>query len=216
LGWAKVGDREIEPPLDLPVRVLRQADRARLANAFEPRGDVDAVAHQVPVAFLDDVAQMDADAKLDAPFGRQARIALDQPLLHFDRAAHRVDHAAEFDEAAVAGALDDPPVMGGDRGVNQVAPEAPKARERAILIRSREPAVPDHIGDQDRRNFPGLAHGRAPRPPARLAQKRPEAFSIHSESGAGASAEFQPETPLAAPPLSHGRAGAAASVFASR
>jgi hypothetical protein len=49
--------------------------------------------------------------------------------------------------------------MRGDRGVDQVAPEPPKARERAILIRSREPAAADDIGDQDRRNFPGLAHG---------------------------------------------------------
>ena len=89
---------------------------------------------------------------------RHAGVALDQAVLHFDRATHRVDHAAKLDEAAVAGALDDPPMMGGDGGVDQVAPQAPKARERAILVRSREPAVPDHIGDQDRRNFPGLAH----------------------------------------------------------
>ena len=75
------------------------------------RGDVDAVAHQVAVGLLDDVAQMDADAELDAALGRQAGVALDQAVLHFDRAAHRVDHAAELDEAAVAGSLDDAPMM---------------------------------------------------------------------------------------------------------
>ena len=158
LGRAEIGDREIEPPLDLTIGVLGQTDRAGLADALQSRGDIDAVAHQIAVALLDDVAEMNADAELDAALGRQAGVALDQAVLHFDRAAHRVDHAAKLDEAAVAGALDDPPVMRGDGGVDQVAAEPPKARERAILVRSREPAIADDIGDQDRRNFPGLAH----------------------------------------------------------
>ena len=59
--------------------------RARLGQAFEPRGDIDAVAHQIAVALLDDVAEMNADAKLDAALGRHAGIALDHPVLHFDR-----------------------------------------------------------------------------------------------------------------------------------
>ena len=101
---------------------------------------------------------MNADTELNAALGRQARVALDQAVLHLNRKAHRVDHAAKLDEDSVAGALYHAPVMGGDGGVDQVAPQAPKARERAILVRSREPAVADHIGDQDRRNFPGLAH----------------------------------------------------------
>ena len=41
---------------------------------------------------------MDADAELDAALGRQARIAFDHAVLHFDRAANRVDDATEFDE----------------------------------------------------------------------------------------------------------------------
>ena len=98
----------------LPIGVLGETDRARLGDALQPRGDVDAVAHQIAVALLDDVAEMDADAKLDALVGRDARVALDHGVLHFDRAAHRVDDAAELDDAAVAGALDDAAVMHGD------------------------------------------------------------------------------------------------------
>ena len=90
---------------------------------------------------------------------RHAGVALDQAVLHFDGAAHRVDHAAELDQAAVAGALDDAAVMHGDGGIDQVAAQPPQPRERAILVRAREPAVADHVGDQDRGNFPGLAHG---------------------------------------------------------
>ena len=92
-------DREIEPPLDLPVGVLGQTDRARLANTLQSRGDIDAVAHQIAVALLDHVAQMDADAKFDAPVGRDTGVALDHALLHFDGAVHGVDDAAKLDKA---------------------------------------------------------------------------------------------------------------------
>ena len=102
---------------------------------------------------------MNADPELDAALGRHARVALDQAVLHLDRAAHRVDDAAELDEDAVAGALDDAAVMGGDGGIDQIAAQPPQPRERAILVRSREPAVADNIRDQDRREFPGFAHG---------------------------------------------------------
>ena len=101
---------------------------------------------------------MNADAEFDAPIRRQASVALDHPALHLDRAAHGVHHAAELDDRAVAGALDDAAVMSGDGGVDDVAAEAPQARERAILVRAGEPAVADHIGDQDCRKFAGLAH----------------------------------------------------------
>ena len=37
--------------------------------------------------------------------------------------------------------------------------KAAKSRKRAILVRAGEPAVADHVRDQDRRDFPGLAHG---------------------------------------------------------
>ena len=82
-----------------------------------------------------------------------------RPLLHFDRAAHGVDHAAELDEAAVAGSLDDASVMRVDGGIDQIAAQPPQPRQRAILVRAREPAVADHVRDQDRRDFPGSRHG---------------------------------------------------------
>ena len=65
LGGAEIADREIKSPFHLTIGVLGEADRAGLANAFEARGDIDAVAHQIAVGLLDNVAQMNADAKLD-------------------------------------------------------------------------------------------------------------------------------------------------------
>ena len=105
-------------------------------DPFKPRGDIDAVAHQIAVALLDHIAQMNADAEFDAALGRQAGVALDHAVLHFNRAAHRVDHAAKLDEAAVAGALDDASVMQRrwwDRSDRCAAPRS-RARVRSSSV----------------------------------------------------------------------------------
>ena len=104
---------------------------------------------------------MNADAELDAALGRQAGVALDHAVLHLDGAAHGVDHAAELDEDAVAGALDDAAVMRGDGRIDQIAAQPPEPRQRAILVRAREPAVADHVRDQDRSDLPGFPPWRA-------------------------------------------------------
>ncbi len=141
LRRAEIVNREIKSPLDLPIGVLGQANRTGLGDALQPRRNVDAVAHEIAVALLDDVAQMDPDAEFDAALGRQPRVALDEAVLHLDRAAHRVDHAAEFDEASVAGALNDASEMRGDGGFDQVAAQPPPPRQCAILVRSGELSI---------------------------------------------------------------------------
>ena len=113
---------------------------------------------------------MNADAEFDAALGGHAGVAVDEAALHFDRAAHRVDHAAEFDEAAVAGALENAPVVHGDGRVDQVAAQRPEPRKRPILVGAGEPAVADYVRDQDRCDLPGLAHGEPP-PPCSLTQR---------------------------------------------
>src|SRR6185437_14810832 len=160
-GCAKVGDLEIEPRLHLPVGLLGEADRTGLGDALEPRRNVDAVAHEVAVALLDDVAQVNADTVFDAPLGRHAGVALDEAGLHFDGAAHGVDHAAELYDRAVAGALDDPAAMRGDRRLEEIAAQTPDARQRALLVGAGEAAEADNIRDQDRRELSGLGHGAA-------------------------------------------------------
>ncbi len=159
LRRAEIGDGEIEAPFDLTIGVLGETDRARLANAFETRGDVDAVTHQIAVAFLDNVTQMNADPKLNSALRRQAGVAFGQAVLHFDGAAHGVDHAAELGEAAVAGSLENASIVQGDGRIDQIAAERPEPGQRAIFVRAGEAAVADYIRDQDRRDFPGCRHG---------------------------------------------------------
>jgi hypothetical protein len=110
-------------------------------------------AHQVAVALLDHIAYVDADAKFDALLRRYARIAFDEAGLHLDGAPHDVDHAPKLDDRAVAGALDDAPVMSGYGGVNEVAAETPQARKRMILVRAGEARVSHDVRDQDRREL---------------------------------------------------------------
>ncbi len=155
---------EVEPPLDLPIGLLGKTDRAGLGDPFQPRGDIDAVAHEVAVGLLDDVADVDADPVIDALLRRQAGVALGHADLDFDCAAHGVDHAAELDEDPVAGALDDAAAVHRDRRIDEVAPKRPQPGQSPFLVGLGEPAVPRHVGGEDRREFSALGH--CP-PPAR-------------------------------------------------
>ena len=42
--------------------------------------------------------------------------------------------------------------------VDEIAAKAPKARKSPVLVGTGEPAISDDIGNQYRRELPGLAH----------------------------------------------------------
>jgi hypothetical protein len=129
----------------LAVGVLGKTDTARISNAFKARGNVDAVAtrvfrlsaHQVAIALLDHVAQMDADAELDA--------TLDHAILHLDCAANGIDDASELYEDAVTRPLDDAAVMHGDGGIDQIASQRSEAGKCPLLVGPGKLAESDHI-----------------------------------------------------------------------
>ena len=78
--------------------------------------------------------------------------------------------------AAVAGALNDAPMVDGDGRIDQVASERPQPRQNPVLVGSGKPRIADHVGHQDRGQFPGLAHGATPpRPcqPFRIVRAKP-------------------------------------------
>src|SRR6185437_6914662 len=103
--FADVDERCVDLVAHLAPGVFGKTDAARLANPFETRRDVDAVTHEVAVAFHQHVAQMDADTQQDLALRGDAFGACSHFALHGDARADRVDHARKFDQHAVAGAL---------------------------------------------------------------------------------------------------------------
>ena len=142
-------ESEVEPSRTWSLHPRRDADPAGLGERFEPRGDIDAVAEDV-VVLDDDVAEVDADAEVDALVGGDIGVALGHPALHRDGAAHRIDHAGEFDQHAVAGRLDDPPAMVSDRGIDQLAAQCLQRSQRAFLVHPDQPRIARDIGGKDR------------------------------------------------------------------
>ena len=71
---SEIDERFLDPVTHLAIGVLGKTNTARISNAFKARGDVDAIAHQVAVALLDHIADMDADPELDAAFRWQAAL----------------------------------------------------------------------------------------------------------------------------------------------
>jgi hypothetical protein len=72
---------------------------------------------------------MDADPKFYAFVRRDPSVALDHRPLDLNGAVHCVDDTPELDDAAVAGALNDPTVVHGDGRIDQVASERPQPRQ---------------------------------------------------------------------------------------
>jgi hypothetical protein len=156
---AQIAHGEIESRLDLPIRLFGQTNGTGLGDAFQARGDIDAIAHQVAVALLDHIAKMDADAELDTALGREASIALDHAVLHLNGAARGIYHTAELNDGSIAGALHYAPVMRGDGGIEQIAPQPAQPRQCALLVGAGKLAVSGYIRRKDGCEFAGLRHG---------------------------------------------------------
>ena len=105
----------------LSVGVVGDADATRIGNAFEARCDVHPIAKNI-VVLNDDVPDIDADAQLDALVLRHGGIAFDHAPLDVDRTTGGIDRAGEFDQHAIACALDDAASVLCDLGVKEFAP----------------------------------------------------------------------------------------------
>ena len=92
---ALVREAKIELVAHLLMHRAGDGDASRLRDAFRPRRNVDAVAHQV-VALDDDVADMDADAQ-----GMRRPRAACVGLAVSPGAAHGLNSAGELDQEAV-------------------------------------------------------------------------------------------------------------------
>jgi hypothetical protein len=107
--------------------------------------------------------------ELDTTLRLQVSVALNHAVLHLEGAADGIDYAAKLNEDAVAGALNDAPMMHSDGGVDQITAQRPQPRQCAFLVRSGQPALSGYVGCENRRELPGLGHER-PHERARLAR----------------------------------------------
>src|SRR5215471_10794621 len=140
------------------------ADAARFSQGLKARCDVDTVAEDV-VVVDDDVAEIDPDAEIDAPFGLHAGIACGHLALHLDRATNRIDHAHKLAKQTVARCVDDAAAVLPDLGVGNLSPQRLQRSERAFFVRPHEARVARDVGRQDRCEAPldpFLRHGRRP------------------------------------------------------
>ena len=90
------------------------------ANCFKTGSHVDAIAEDV-ARVDDDIPEVDPDTVFNPTFVGPFRFLLSDRLLNFDRALDGVDNARKLDEKAVAGCLDHPAVMLGDRSDRSAA-----------------------------------------------------------------------------------------------
>jgi hypothetical protein len=139
--------------LDLLVDAARDEHLPRLGNTLETRGNVDAIAIDI-IVLDDDIAEIDADPVLDSLVARQGRVTSRHVLLDDDAATHGFDRTVEDRKETVAGRLDEPPVVFGNAGLNQIALDSLHARMRALLVELHEAAVTGDVTGDDRSKAP--------------------------------------------------------------
>ena len=113
---AKINDVEGNNLPDLIVCRAREANVARTRKSLQACSDIDAVTEEV--AALDhDIADMDADAEVNATVGRRPFVSFCQRSLCFDRALNGIHRAAELRQHTVPSGIGDPAAMRGNQAV---------------------------------------------------------------------------------------------------
>jgi hypothetical protein len=125
-----------------------KAEATGFGEGLQAGGHVDAIA--IDVRALDhDVAQVDADAQDDAAVVGQLGVPALHCLLNIDRALHRLDHARELGQQAVAHELHDAPAAFGDLRLHQVPAERLEALQGTPLVGAHEARIADHVCSKD-------------------------------------------------------------------
>ena len=137
---------ETELVLHLVVYNTRNHNAARIGKRFQPRRHVNAVAVNV-VTIDDDIANINADAELDASLSRYVG-RLRSIIARWMSTAkpYGVHHTNKFDKHAVPGGLHDATAMFGDLGIDQFLPMRLELAQRAFVVIAYQPAIASDIG----------------------------------------------------------------------
>ncbi len=156
LPRAKIVKHQIEFALNALKDDVRDADATRIRRGLKPRCDVDALTKDI-ICVDDNVPQVDTHSVANTARFRHVGFARRHRPLDRNGALDGVDDAREFHQHAVARGLDDPSVMVGDPGVDQLGPVGLLARNRAALVGLHEPRVAHHVSGQNCRQPPLFA-----------------------------------------------------------
>jgi hypothetical protein len=98
----------------------------------------------------DDVADIDADSKLDALFDRYIGVAFRHASLDIDGAAYGINHANELHQNSITGRLDDATAMLGELRINQFFAVKLEIAKGPLFVRPHQTAVTSNVTGQDR------------------------------------------------------------------
>lgn len=139
---------DIQLAADLVPGIARDDNPTWIGQRLQPRGDIDAVAKYVAI-LGDDIAQIDADAEYDSTVRGFPGVRRRHRLLQRHGAAHRIHHAGEFRQYAVAHQFDDAAMVIRDNGVYDFGQTSLQTDKRSLFVGRHQPAVPDDVGGQD-------------------------------------------------------------------
>src|SRR5215469_9799134 len=95
---------------------------------------------------------MDADAEAHLLAGSSARVLIGNCLLDGNGALDRVDRTGKIRHYAVAGGIEDAPVMGGDQPVEN-RPVSLQPPQGADFVKTHQPAILGDVGREDYREL---------------------------------------------------------------
>ena len=125
----------------------------------------------------DDIALVHTDPEFDPLVQRNVGIALGHRVLDSHGGADGLHSAGVFYENSVSGRLDDAAMIIGDVGIDDLTPNGFNSAKRSTLILAHQPAVADHVCDQDRCKSALRVHLMHSRPPLSARQGRQLAIS---------------------------------------
>jgi hypothetical protein len=130
------------------VSIVGNADTTGLRNPFEARRNIDAVAKDI-VVVNNNIADVNADAKLDPIVLGRTYILLGHAALNFDGASRCVDGTGKLDHHSIASCLDDVSAMLSDFGIEKGFSERLEMSKRAFLVGTHQAAITSDIRRQN-------------------------------------------------------------------
>jgi hypothetical protein len=133
LLFACVLKSNVELTLNVLLHAARHADAARFGKTFQTRCDIDAIAEDI-IAIENNIANIDADTKLNSLLILRSGIPFCHSLLNFDGTAQRIYNTAKFCQQTVTSAFHYPTAIFLDFWIKKLATMGFQANKCAFLV----------------------------------------------------------------------------------